>query len=264
MTNIAHASLTGSDLHEPKGISGATSGQVYIANGSGSGAWTDTGATIGTANFTTGDLKPTIKTSADTGWVMLDDGSIGDLSSSATTLASAGTSALFSLLWNNVSDTYCTVSGGRGVSAAADFAANKRITLPKTLGRVLGAAGAGSGLTSRALGINLGEENHSISTTEVPSHTHTASGTTGTESVVHTHANTTFANTNGNNFNTGGGGAQVLLGSSTVANTTLTTTTSNQSAFHTHTIALTTDATGGGAAHNTMQPSLFVNWMIKL
>lgn len=35
-----HASLTGSDLHEPKGVASATSGQVYIANGSGSGVWT--------------------------------------------------------------------------------------------------------------------------------------------------------------------------------------------------------------------------------
>lgn len=34
-----HADLTGSDLHEPKGVSGATSGQVYVADGAGSGAW---------------------------------------------------------------------------------------------------------------------------------------------------------------------------------------------------------------------------------
>ena len=36
----AHASLTGADLHEPKGVAVATSGQVYIANGAGSGTWT--------------------------------------------------------------------------------------------------------------------------------------------------------------------------------------------------------------------------------
>lgn len=258
MTNIAHASLTGSDLHEPKGVSGATSGQVYIADGSGSGAWTDTGATIGTANFTTGDLKPTIKTSADTGWVMLDDGSIGDLSSSATTLASAGTSALFSLLWNNVSDTYCTVSGGRGVSAAADFAANKRITLPKTLGRVLGAAGAGSGLTSRALGVNLGEENHSLATTEIPAHVHNLNGAvTNAESALHTHTAivsgnlSTAASGSGFNFN--------YISSLNSA------ASGSESASHVHSlVGNTTDSAGGAGSHNTMQPSLFVNWMIKL
>lgn len=36
----AHASLTGADLHEPKGVAAASSGEVYIADGAGSGAWT--------------------------------------------------------------------------------------------------------------------------------------------------------------------------------------------------------------------------------
>lgn len=35
-----HKDLTGTDLHEPKGASSASAGQVYVANGSGSGAWT--------------------------------------------------------------------------------------------------------------------------------------------------------------------------------------------------------------------------------
>lgn len=35
MANVAHSTLTGSDLHEVKGASTATSGQVPIANGSG-------------------------------------------------------------------------------------------------------------------------------------------------------------------------------------------------------------------------------------
>lgn len=34
-----HKDLTGADLHEPKGITGASSPAVYIANGSGSGTW---------------------------------------------------------------------------------------------------------------------------------------------------------------------------------------------------------------------------------
>lgn len=40
MANVLHSSLTTTDLHEPKGVAAATSGQVYIANGAGSGAWT--------------------------------------------------------------------------------------------------------------------------------------------------------------------------------------------------------------------------------
>ena len=40
MANIQHASIPEAYLHEPKGVSTATSGQVYIANGLGSGVWT--------------------------------------------------------------------------------------------------------------------------------------------------------------------------------------------------------------------------------
>ena len=36
-----HSTLTGSNLHEPKGAASATSGQVYVADGAGSGTWTD-------------------------------------------------------------------------------------------------------------------------------------------------------------------------------------------------------------------------------
>lgn len=34
-----HKNLTGTNLHEPKGVASATSGQVYIADGAGSGSW---------------------------------------------------------------------------------------------------------------------------------------------------------------------------------------------------------------------------------
>ena len=40
MANVNHSSLTDPYLHEPKGVATATSGDVYVANGSGSGAWT--------------------------------------------------------------------------------------------------------------------------------------------------------------------------------------------------------------------------------
>ena len=36
----AHNALTGSDLHEPKGVAAATSDTVYVADGAGSGSWT--------------------------------------------------------------------------------------------------------------------------------------------------------------------------------------------------------------------------------
>lgn len=36
-----HKDLTGAELHEPKGADTAASNAVYVANGSGSGVWTD-------------------------------------------------------------------------------------------------------------------------------------------------------------------------------------------------------------------------------
>lgn len=37
---IEHDVITDPNIHEPKGVSGASVGQVYIANGAGSGTWT--------------------------------------------------------------------------------------------------------------------------------------------------------------------------------------------------------------------------------
>lgn len=169
----------------------------------------------------TGDMKPTFKSSADAGWVLLDDGTIGSASSGASNRANADTEGLFTLLWDNVIDTWAPVSTGRGASAAADFAADKTITLPLALGRALGAAGAGASLTTRVLGENLGAETHQLTESEMPSHTH------GVE----------ISNASGISRADGGG---ALLGTFPSA------------------------STGGDAAHNNMQPTLFVNWMIKL
>jgi len=38
---MEHRNLTGDSLHEPKGVESATAGQVYVANGTGSGTWQD-------------------------------------------------------------------------------------------------------------------------------------------------------------------------------------------------------------------------------
>jgi hypothetical protein len=39
MATVQHSALTDPNLHEPKGVSTAAAGKVYVANGSGSGAW---------------------------------------------------------------------------------------------------------------------------------------------------------------------------------------------------------------------------------
>ena len=40
MANVNHSSLTDPYIHEPKGAATAAAGRVYVANGTGSGAWT--------------------------------------------------------------------------------------------------------------------------------------------------------------------------------------------------------------------------------
>lgn len=179
------------------------------------------------SSFTTGDVKTTLKTTADAGWVMMNDGTIGDASSGGTTRANADTQALFALLWTNVSNANCPVSSGRGASAAADFAAHKVIVLPKMLGRALASAGSGSGLTARALGDAVGEEMHILTIGEMPSHDHVL-------------ANNAFTpDFGGPNSLQNAGGVEATGG-------------------------LTTTAAGSGGAHNNMQPTSFLNFMIKL
>ena len=36
---VLHRNLTGADLHEPKGVDTANQGEVYVADGAGSGSW---------------------------------------------------------------------------------------------------------------------------------------------------------------------------------------------------------------------------------
>lgn len=74
---------------------------------------------------------------APTGWVFADGRTLGSASSGATNHANADALNLYTVLWNNFANAQLPVSGGRGVSAAADFAANKTITIPDLRGRAL-------------------------------------------------------------------------------------------------------------------------------
>jgi hypothetical protein len=186
--------------------------------------------------FTTGDVKATFKTSADPGWVLMNDGSIGSATSGATTRANADTEALYTVLWNNVNNTWAAVSTGRGASAAADFAANKRLTLPRALGRALAVSGAGSGLTARALGEYLGSENAIVVT-----HTH------GITDPGHGH-------TVPRDDSAGAGASLQLAG----------TNLSGAISSSTNTTGITVSNAGSSGTGANMQPATFLNVMIKL
>ncbi len=195
-------------------------------------ALADAGIMPATAAWSTGDVKLTLKTTADAGWRLFDDGTIGDGSSGAT-YANAAAQALFTLLFNILSDTWAPLFTSAGASttrsgqtdAATAWGNHCRMSLPKTLGRALAIAGAGSGLTARALGENLGEETHLLTTAEMPAHTHSI-------------------NAEGSSP---GGGPDMLTADGTSSPGPVSTTSA-----------------GGGGVHNNMQPTSFLNAMVKL
>lgn len=78
MANVSHATLTGSQLHEPKGVSTATLGEVYVADGTGSGNW----ANVGTSSFT-GMIADFTWPVVQTGWLELDGSDINTTTYSA-------------------------------------------------------------------------------------------------------------------------------------------------------------------------------------
>jgi hypothetical protein len=141
--------------------------------------------TLGLADtgFSTGDAKITLKTTADPGWLIMNDGTIGSGSSGAT-YQNPNAQALFALLFNNVDDTAAPLftSAGLGTTRAAQANAatawsnNCRMSLTKQLGRGLAVAGSGSGLTTRALGRVDGAETHTQTLTEMVAHNHGFAG----------------------------------------------------------------------------------------
>ncbi len=71
MANIAHSVLAGTEIHEPKGVAAASLGEVYVADGSGSGNW----ANVGTSSFT-GMISDFCWAEVQDGWLECDGSDI--------------------------------------------------------------------------------------------------------------------------------------------------------------------------------------------
>ena len=118
------------------------------------------GPTVSTVDFHTLDFVDAIVNSPRTGdirtslnsfllgWVNMNDGTIGDASSSATSRKNKDTFALFDLIWNvfNSNQTLAPMftSGGTptayGVNSFTDFLNHNQIALTKNAGRVMAGA----------------------------------------------------------------------------------------------------------------------------
>jgi hypothetical protein len=276
--------LTDSDGNEIFDESSITA--IGASSGAASGGGTSTESVL-----KTGDCVFSFDTSSRDGFVRLNGKSIGSSSSGATERANSDTEALFTHIWNKVSDTYAAVAGGRGASAAADWSANKRINLPDARGKALyglddmGATAAGvlTGVTDA--GETGGDEETTIAEANLPSHTHGA-GSLAVDS--HTHDAGTYAvgsHTHGAGSYTtpayvlanvepaGVGGDNSLddldvqqSGTDAISGTSGSTapTFSGSSGAAAPGITGVSGATGSGTAATTVSPYCAGTWYIKL
>ena len=216
-----------------------------------------------TTVFGTGDELWRKIGGARTGWVRQNALTIGSATSGGSERANNDCQNLFLFMWNSYPDSKCPVVGGRGANAAADWAANKQITLPDMRGRTaagldgmgnaraniipdgnVSSGGGDGGDTSAAFG---GEANHTLLTTELPAHSHPITD------VQHSHPNQLGLSNLASPGAAASGGVQYI---SPAGNTpTLPAFTG---------ITATNNNVGGGGAHNNMEPFALGTWYLKL
>lgn len=124
---VAHNTLTGADLHEPKGVASASADTVYVADGSGSGTWQKPEA----GNITVADIN-TVFTGTDVETVLYElyqtqnliEGQFTDISSVETVLLPVPFD--------------CTVLSIKMILAGAITGADSTVTVTRSDGAAMG------------------------------------------------------------------------------------------------------------------------------
>jgi microcystin-dependent protein len=239
----AHKDLAGIDLHEPKGIEDATSGQYYAADGTGSGTWT---SLPGGIVLPFGMVVDYAGTSAPSLWLLCYGQAI-----SRTT---------YSDLFSAISTTYGTGDG------------STTFNLPDCRGRVTAGqddmggvsadrlTGLANGVNGDTLGASGGLESFTLATANLPSHSHTSGSLTGETSTdgSHTHDMNNATNvmrTPDNNDATSGSGENRYTSS---------TVSMDSAGSHNHDVTVTgsTATAGSGTAMPHIQPTIVLNKII--
>jgi hypothetical protein len=165
--------------------------------------------------YKTRDIKIRLDDQPISGYVRLNGRTIGSALSGASERANLDTQSLFEELW-----PYCAVTGGKGASAAADFAANKPLVLPDAAGRsIFGLDDMGAGAKGRLPGVIVpgsvtGAATYTLLQANMPSYTLTGtasgaistSGTTSAASNDHFHSVSGATSWESNDHTHGGGG----------------------------------------------------------
>lgn len=257
MTNKAHASLVGSELHEPKGIETAAIGQVYVANGSSSGAWTTvTGLTF------TGMVADFLTPVAPSGWLELDGSVISTTTYSALFNAvsiqgagnrtgglavitglptTTGMKVGYKIFGTGITagTTILSVDSSTQVTMSANATSTGNATVfvsPWAMGSgtftLPDVTSSGRYRRSRYSGANIGL----VQGDQLQAHAHNYSGTTGGDS-GHYHAGTTGSENQDHTHtvpNTLAGGHNAAFGPGVSSGESTTTTSNGQSNNHNH------------------------------
>lgn len=215
--------------------SAGTSGQLLQSNGTSAPSWVSLSSVVptGTVQMFAGSTIPS-------GWLECDGSSI-----SSTNYLS---------LHSVISNTY----GGSAYTGASGL----NFQLPDMRSRVPMAFGSGTGLTPRTtMGQKLGTESHTLTTSHMPSHTHsfTPAGSTTTAG-SHSHSSTIPMLCLVNS----GGGANLNPG--TTFNNYYMQSIMNAAGDHSHTLngtASNTGSAGSGSSVDHMNPFFVLKFIIK-
>jgi len=207
---------------------------------------------VGHTDYRIGDLKWSVQNSDHDFWLKCDGRSIRR--------------AIYPALFDLIGTTYGSAN-------------SETFNLPDCRGRVVGCIGSGVGLTARTAGASVGTETHTLTVSEMPSHSHTVTDpghNHATTDPGHAHATTDPGHSHnvGNTIVTNGVNTTTALDSSpppeiNLADTQTTTSTTSTTGVtvnsnttgltvNTNTTGITLGNTGGGNPHNNMQPTIFI------